>query len=147
VRSLALAETVQSALASAATQVGNTEEEMRELLDRLDRLDGMGAVSLLSRAEVIRALAQHRSIEEIEAIVPELGKLSTMHASDIVQLAGDFDSLLRLGGLQANDSPRIAGELHSMSAVAGLPLYDTVQTFMTLFGGAVTDGDQRSVAG
>ena len=68
---------------------------MRELLNRLGELDGLGAVDMASRAEVILALARHRSIDEIEVIAPELGKLPTMHASDIVQLASDFDSLLR----------------------------------------------------
>ncbi len=147
IRSVALADNVQTALASAANATGHTQGEMRELLNRLGELDGLGAVDMVSGAEVILALAQHRSIDEIEVIAPELGKLSTMHASDIVQLASDFDSLLRLGGLQANDSPRIADELHGMSAVAGLPLADTVQAFVTLLGGAVTDGDQESAAG
>lgn len=147
VRSVALADTVQTTLSSAANATGRTQEEMRELLNRLGVLDGLGAVDMVSRAEVIRVLGQNRSIDEIEVIAPELGKLSTMHASDIVQLASDFDSLLRLGGLQATDSPRIADELHATSAVAGLPLADTVQAFVTLVGGAVTDGDQESAAG
>ena len=103
-------------------------------------------MSAVSRAEVIRILAQDRSISEIEVIAPELGKLSTMHASEIVQLAGDFDSLLHLAGLPATESPRIAAELHAMSAVAGLSLSDAVQAFVTLVGGvegAEEDG-QRS---
>lgn len=144
VRSLALADTVQDALASAATQARSTEEEMRELLDHLDGLDGMGAVSLVSRAEVIRVLAQHRSCAEIEAIAPELGKLSTMHDCDIVVLAGDFDSLLRLARVPATESARIAAELHGMSAVTGMPLMDAVEAFVTLLGGTVTDEDRNS---
>ncbi|HEY4809597.1 MAG TPA: hypothetical protein VIH71_00940 [Solirubrobacteraceae bacterium] len=119
---------------------------MRALLDHLGELDGLGAVSMVARAEVIQVLAQHRSIDEIEVITPELGKLSTMHADDIVQLAGDFDSLLRLGGLQATDSPRIAGEVHAMSAVSGLSPSETVQAFVTLLGGAAIDESEKSTA-
>ncbi len=145
VRSVALADKVQTTLASAATTTGHTQEEMRELLNRLGELDGLGAVDMVSRAGVILALA-HRSIDEIEVIAPELGNLSTMHAADIVQLASDFDSLLRLGGLQATDSPRIADELQATSAVAGLPLADTVQAFVTLVGGTVANGGQESAA-
>ncbi len=144
VRSLALAEAVQSALASAATQAGNTEEAMRELLDRLDGVDGLGAVTLVSRAEVIRALAQHRSIAAIEVIAPELGKLSTMHDCDIVVLAGDFDSLLRLARVPPTESVRIAAELHGMSAATGMPLTDAVEAFVTLVGGTIADEDQNS---
>jgi hypothetical protein len=139
VRSIALADSVQTTLASAATTTGRTQEEMRELLDHLNGLDELSAIGQVSRAEVIRVLAQRRSINEIEVIAPELGKLAIMHASDIVQLAGDFDSLLHLAGLPATESPRIAAELHTMSAVAGLSLSDTVQAFETLLGGAVTD--------
>jgi hypothetical protein len=62
-------------------------------------------------------------------------------------LAGDFDSLLHLAGLPATESPRIAAELHTMSSVAGLSLSDTVQAFVTLLGGAVTDEDQGSADG
>ena len=146
IRSVALADNVQTMLASAADATGQTQEEMRELLDRLGELDGLGAVSMVSRAEVIRVLAQHRSIYEIEVITPELGKLSTMHAADIVQLASDFDSLLRLGGLQATDSPRIAGELHAMSAVGGLSPSETAQAFVTLLGGAAINEGEKSTA-
>jgi len=144
VRSIALADSVQTALASAATARGCTQEEMSELLDRLNALNELSAVSAVSRAEVIRILAQDRSISEIEVIAPELGKLSTMHASDIVQLAGDFDSLLHLAGLPATESPRIAAELHAMSAVAGLSLSDAVQAFVALLGGTVIDEDHDS---
>ncbi len=146
VRSITLADSVQTALASAAAARGCTQKEMSELLDRLNALNELSAVSAVSRAEVIRILAQDRSISEIEVIAPELGKLSTMHASEIVQLAGDFDSLLHLAGLPATESPRIAAELHAMSAVAGLSLSDAVQAFVTLVGGvegAEEDG-QRS---
>ncbi len=141
VQSIALADSVQTALASAATAGDHTQEEMAELLGRLDELDELSAVSPVSRAEVIRVLAQHRSIGEIEAIAPELGKLSILHASDIVRLAGEFDSLLRIGGLSATDAPRIADELHTMSAIAGLALSDTVQAFVTLLGGTASDGE------
>lgn len=145
VQSIALADSVQTALALAATARGCTQEEMSELLDRLNELDELSAVSAVARAEVIQTLAQDRSISEIEVIAPELGKLSTMHASDIVQLARDFDSLLHLAGLPATESPRIAAELHAMSAVAELPLSDAVQAFVTLLGGATAeDDDQRS---
>jgi hypothetical protein len=147
IRSVALADKVQTTLSSAANATGHTQEGMEELLNRLGELDGLGTVDMVSRAEVILVLAQHRSVDEIEVIAPELGKLSTMHASDIVQLASDFDSLLRLGGLHATDSPRIAEELHTMSAVAGLPLSDTVQAFVTLLGGGDADDDQRPSAG
>ena len=147
VRSIALADSVQTALASAATARGCTQEEMSELLDRLNELNELSAVNAVSRAEVIRILAQDRSISEIEAIAPELGKLSTMHTSDIVRLAGDFDSLLHLAGLPATESPRIAAELHAMSAVAGLSLSDSVQAFVTLLGGTVNDEDQGSTDG
>lgn len=147
VRSVALADSVQTALASAATSTGCTQEEISELLDRLNGLSEMSAVNAVSRAEVIQILAQHRSISEIEAIAPELGKLSTLHASDIVQLAVDFDSLLCLAGLSATESPRFAAELHTMSAVAGLSLSDTVQAFVTLLGTTVTDRDQGSTDG
>jgi hypothetical protein len=143
VRSIALADSVQTALASAATARGCTQEEMSELLDRLNALNELSAVSAVSRAEVIRILAQDRSISEIEVIAPELGKLSTLHASDIVRLAGDFDSLLHLAGLQATESPRIAAELHTI-AVAGLSLTDAVQVFVTLLGGTTTDEDRGS---
>jgi hypothetical protein len=143
VRSIDLADSVQTALASAATARGCTQEEMSELLDRLNELNELSAVNAVSRAEVIRILAQGRSISEIEAIAPELGKLSTMHASDIVRLANDFDSLLHLAGLPATESPRIAAELHTMSAAAGLSLPDAVQAFVTLLGGAATDEDQE----
>jgi hypothetical protein len=146
VRSIALADSVQTALASAATARGCTQEEMRELLDRLNALNDLGAVSAVSRAEVIRMLAQDRSIGEIEVIATELGKLSTMHASDIVGLAGDFDSLLHLAGLPANESPRIAAELHAMAAVAGLSLSDAVQAFVTLLGGATGRDDDQGAA-
>lgn len=138
VRSVALADSVQTALASAATSTGCTQEEISELLDRLNGLSEMSVVNAVSRAEVIQILARHRSISEIEAIAPELGKLSTLHASDIVQLAGDFDSLLCLAGLSATESPRIATELHTVSAAGGLSLSDTVQAFLALLGG-VTD--------
>lgn len=111
------------------------------MLGRLDELDELSAVRPVSRAEVIRVLAQHRSIGEIEAIAPELGKLSILHASDIVRLAGEFDSLLRIGGLSATDAPRIADELHTMSALAGLALSGTVQAFVTLLGGTASDGE------
>jgi uncharacterized membrane protein len=134
VRSVALADSVQTALASATTARGCTQEEMSELLDRLNELSELSAVNAVSRAEVIRILAQDRSISEIEAIAPELGKLSTMHASDIVRLAGDFDSLLHLAGLPATESPRIAAELHTMAVVTGLSLPDTVQAFVALLG-------------
>jgi hypothetical protein len=134
VRSVALADSVQTALASAATSTGRTQEEISELLDRLNGLSEMSAVSAVSRAEVIQILAQHRSISEIDAIAPELGKLSTLHGSDIVQLAGDFDSLLRLAGLSATESPRIAAELHTVSAAGGLSLSDTVDAFVALLG-------------
>ena len=147
VRSIALADSVQTALASAAMARGCTQAEMSELLDRLNALNDLSAVNAVSRAEVIRILAQDRSISEIEAIAPELGELSTMHASEIVELAGDFDSLLHLAGLQATESPRIAAELHTMSAVAGLSLSDALQAFVTLLGGTVTDEDQRSADG
>lgn len=93
---------------------------MSELLDRLNELNELSAVNPVSRAEVIRVLAEHRSINEIEVIAPELGKLSTMHAYDIILLAVDFDSLLRLAGLPASESLRLAAELHTMSAAAGL---------------------------
>ena len=146
VQSVALADSVQTTLSSAANATGHTQEEMRALLDHLGELDGLGAVSMVARAEVIQVLAQHRSIDEIEVITPELGKLSTMHADDIVQLAGDFDSLLRLGGLQATDSPRIAGEVHAMSAVSGLSPSETVQAFVTLLGGAAIDESEKSTA-
>jgi hypothetical protein len=96
---------------------------------------------------MIRVLAQHRSISEIEAIAPELGKLSILHASDIVALAGHFDSLLRMGGLLATEAPQIADELHTMSAVAGLSLSDTVQAFVTLLGGTVTNEEQGAPHG
>jgi hypothetical protein len=144
VRSVALADRVQIALASAATAKGCTQEEMSELLDRLNGFNELSAVSAVSRAEVIRILAQDRSISEIEVIAPELGKLATMHASDIVGLAGDFDLLLHLAGLPATESPRIAAELHAVSAGAGLPLSDAVQAFVTLAGDVGTDGDQVS---
>lgn len=144
VRSIALADGVQTALTSAAKARGSTQEEMRELLDRLNGLNELSAVSAISRAEMILILAQDRSISEIEVIAPELGKLSTMHASDIVLLANDFDSLLHLAGLPATESPRIAAELHTMSAVAGLSLSDAVQAFVTLLGGTATDEDHRS---
>ncbi len=144
VRSIDLADSVQTELASAATARGCAQEEMSELLDRLNALNELSAVNAVSRAEVIRVLAEDRSIREIEAIAPELGKLSTMHASDIVQLAGDFDWLLHLAGLPATESQRIAAELHTMSAVAGLPLSDTVQAFVALLGGAAADKDQES---
>ncbi|HEX4116041.1 MAG TPA: hypothetical protein VHY18_09230 [Solirubrobacteraceae bacterium] len=142
VQSIALADSVQTALGSAATAGGHTQEEMRELLGRLDELNELSAVSPVSRAEMIRVLAQHRSISEIEVIAPELGNLSILHASDIVALASHFDSLLRIGGLSATEAPRIADELHTMSAVAGLSLPDTVQAFVTLLGGAVTNEEQ-----
>ena len=142
VQSIALADSIQTALGSAATAGGHTQEEMRELLDRLDELNELSAVSPVSRAEMIRVLAQHRSTSEIEVIAPELGKLSILHAYDIVALAGHFDSLLRLGGLSATEAPRIADELHTTSAVAGLSLSDTVQAFVTLLGGAVTNEEQ-----
>jgi len=141
VRSISLADSVQTALASAATARGCTQEEMSELLDRLNGLNELSAVNAVSRAEVIRILAQDRSISEIEVIAPELGKLSTLHASDIVRLAGDFDSLLHLAGLQATESPRIAAELHTVSAAGGLSLSDTVQAFVTLLGGGADDDD------
>jgi hypothetical protein len=147
VQSIALADRVQTALASAATAGGHTQEEMSKLLGRLDKLNELSAVSPVSRAEMIRVLAPHRSIGEIETLAPELGKLSILHASDIVALAGDFDSLLRMGGLSATDAPRIAEELHTMSAVAGLPLSDTVEAFVTLLGGAATNGEQGAPDG
>jgi hypothetical protein len=143
VRSIALADSVQTALASAATARGCTQEEISELLDRLNGLNELSAVNAVSRAEVIRILAQDRSLSEIEVIAPELGKLSTMHASDIVQLAGDFDSLLDLAGFPATESPRIAAELHTIAG-AGLSLTDAVQAFVTLLGGTTTDEAQDS---
>ncbi len=146
IRSIALADSVQTALSSAATSTGHTQEEIGELLDRLNGLNELSAVNPVSRAEVIRILTQHRSISEIEAIAPELGKLSTLHASDIVQLASDFDSFLQLADLPATESPRIAAELHTMSAAAGLSLPDTVQAFVALLGGT-EDKDQRSADG
>jgi hypothetical protein len=144
IRSVALAETVQTALSGAAEQSGHTEAEMRELFDRLGELDGLSAVSPVARAEVIRVLAPDRSIEEIELIAPELGKLSSMHATDIAVLASDFDELLRLAGFPATASLRLAGELHAISAASSLPLDDAVQAFVTLLGGTVTDIDQSS---
>jgi hypothetical protein len=79
-------------------------------------------VTMVSRAEVIRVLAQHRSIDEIEVITPELGKLSTMHAADIVQLASDFDSLLRLGGFASDrlsaDSRRTTRDVRGWRTIA-----------------------------
>jgi hypothetical protein len=137
VRSIALADRVQTALCAAAASLDATEAELRELLDRLNLLSELNAVSAVSRAEVIRILAERgRSITEIEAIAPERGKLVTMHAADFVSIADEFDPLLRLAGLSAAEAPRIAGELHAMSAITGLPLHDTIEAFVTLLGGA-----------
>lgn len=118
-QSIALANRVQTALAAAATGGGHTQQEVSELLGRLDKFNELSAVSPVSRAELIRVLAPHRSIGEIETIARELGKLSILHASEIVALADDFDSLLRMGGLSASDAPRLAEELHTMSAAGG----------------------------
>lgn len=144
VRSIALADRVQTAVSAAAASLDATEAEVRDLLDRLNLLSELSTVSGVSRAEVIRVLAERgRSITEIEAIAPELGRFATMHAADFVSIAEEFDSLLRLAGLSATEAPRIAGELHAMSAVTGLPLYDTIETFVTLLGGA-DDEDQET---
>jgi uncharacterized membrane protein len=145
VRSVALADRVQGALAAAAASMGATEEEMSELLDRLNLLNELGGISPVSRAEVIETLsARGRSTVEIEAIAPELGKLATLHATDVVRLAGELDSLLRLAGLPAAESARIAGELHAISVSAALPIHDTVQAFVVLLGGADDDEPQAS---
>lgn len=95
---------------------------MGELLNRLNLLSELSAVSAVSRAEVIRLFAQRgRSIPEIEAIVPELGKLATTHDADFVSIAEEFDPLLRLARLSATEAPRIAGELHPCRPSPGCP--------------------------
>lgn len=145
VGSVALADRVQTALAAAATCAGTTQDEMSALLDRLDLVNEFSAVSPVSRAELIRVLSQRgRSIGEIETIAPELGKLASLHAADIVRLADEFSSLLRLADLPVDEAPRIAGELHTLSATTGLPLHDTVQAFVGLLGG--TGADQEEVS-
>jgi hypothetical protein len=91
----------------------------------------------------LNELSAVNAVSRAEALAPELGKLSTLHASDIIRLAGDFDSPLHLAGLQATASPRIAAELHT-SAVAGVSLTHAAQAFVTLLGGTTTDEDQDS---
>jgi hypothetical protein len=73
---------VTDAVAAAAASVGASPEEVTELLGRLD---GVSAIGHVAQAQVVRVLVERgRSMAEIELIVPELGKLATLHATDIV---------------------------------------------------------------
>jgi hypothetical protein len=131
--SVTLADQVTDAVAAAAASMGATPEEVTEMLGRLD---GVSAIGRVEQAQVVRVLGERgRSMAEIELIVPELGKLATLHATDIVPLAGEFEALLRLARLSADGAPRIADEVHVLAATSGLDVPDTVGVFVTLLGG------------
>ncbi len=133
-RSVTLAEQVTGAVATAAATLGVSPEEVTELLVRVD---GLSAISRVEQAQAVRILAARgRSLAEIALIVPEVGKLATLHAADLVPLTGEFEALLSLGHLPAGEAPRIAGEVHVLAATSGLGVPDMVGAFVTLLGGA-----------
>ena len=133
-RSVTLAEQVTSSVAAAAAALGVSPEEVTELLGRAD---GLSAIGRVEQAQAARILAERgRSLAEIEVIVPEVGKLATLHATDIAPLAADFEALLSLGRLSADEAPRIAEEVHVLAATSGLTVPDTIGAFVTLLGGA-----------
>jgi hypothetical protein len=114
--------------------MGVSPEEVTELLGRLD---GVSAIGRVEQARVVQVLGERGwSMAEIELILPELGKLATLHSSDIVPLASEFEALLRLARLSADEAPRIAGEVHVLAATSGLGVRETVGAFVTLLGGA-----------
>jgi hypothetical protein len=133
-RSVTLAEQVTGAVTIAAARLGVSTEEVSELLARVDSLSAIGRVE---QAEAVRILAERgRSLTEIELILPEVGKLSTLHAADPLPLTGEFEALLSLGHLAADEANRIAGEVHVLAAMSGLGAPDTIGAFVTLLGGA-----------
>ena len=148
VRSIALADSVQTALASAAMARGCTQAEMSELLYRLNALND------LERCE--RGFAR-RSNPNTRA-----GPLNQRNRSDRTGAGQAFDHArfrdrpswpvisTRFSTwpvCKRPRSPRIAAELHTMSAVAGLSLSDALSGLRDSPRRTVTDEDQRSADG
>jgi hypothetical protein len=118
----------------AAEALGVRPEEVKELLIRAD---GLSAIGRVEQAQAARILAERgRSLGEIELILPEVGRLATLHAIEIIPVAAEFDTLLSLGDLSADDAPRLAAEVHALAAPSGLTIPDTIGAFVTLLGGA-----------
>lgn len=133
-RSVTLAEQVTGAVAAAAEALGVRPEKVTELLIRAD---GLSAIGRVEQAQAARILAERgRSLGEIELILSEVGRLATLHATDIIPVAAEFDTLLSLGGLSADDAPRLAAEVHGLAAPSGLTILDTIGAFVALLGGA-----------
>lgn len=100
-------------LQTAATiRSGESREAIRSLQDRLQPQKAFSTFDPIELATLIRTLADcGRSAEEIEVVAPAVAMLSVAHGQDAVQLAPDFDRVLRLYGEPTSNAMAVADTL------------------------------------
>jgi hypothetical protein len=132
--SCVLALRVEANLGPAVTETGEPMTDLKQLASRLRRLEGLRHVDPVEQSELIRALAERgRSIEEIERIAPEIGKLHLLHRADLIWVAERFDRLLRLTGEPAAKAEEVAATVSASAAAGAAPFTEILDAFITFY--------------
>ena len=129
-----LALRVEANLGPAVTETGEPMAEVKELARRLCGVEGLRHVDPVRQSELIRALAERgRSIEEIEQIAPEIGKLHLLHRADLLWLAARFDRLLRLTDEPAAKAEEIAATVSASASAGAAPFTEMLDAFIAFY--------------
>lgn len=145
--SIVLAIKKQSILIGAAVQ-GNdvSREDAEEIWQWMGREKSFAALSPLTRAELIRALAaKARKPEEIRAMSVPIAQLGLVFNCDTNWLAPRFDQLLRLYGHDAGEAMGVAETLTGSTQLAAASFEEMIEAMLTA-GGAGPEVEPSSVA-
>ena len=144
--SIVLAIKKQSILVGAAVQGnGVSREDAEEIWQWMGREKSFAALSPLTRAELIRALAaKARKPEEIRAMSAPIAQLGLIFNCDTNWLAPRFDQLLRLYGHDASEATEVADTLTSSTQLAAASFEEMVEAMLTA-GGAGPEVEPSSV--
>ena len=130
--SIVLAIKKQSILVGAAVQGnGVSREDAEEIWQWMGKEKSFAALSPLTRAELVRALAaKARKPEEIRAMSVPIVQLGLIFNCDTNWLAPRFDQLLRLYGHDAGEATEVADTLTSSTQLAAASFEEMVEAML-----------------